>query len=252
MNDSKDIVKGIIPLTPKQAVLVLTAALIATAVALYFIKGTTFFGQKSTEPPKVLTQKETLTLLQKLAKHVVLPIDEMPTIATVSNVDKLKNQQFFALAQNGDRVIIYTNTKKAYLYRESIDKVINIGPVNFPTPTALVKVLDKSATESGQLKTSRIALYNGTKNPTLTASMQNKLFKDANLHIILSQEKKANRTDYPQTLIIDFTGGNADLVDKLIDLVKGTVSKLPAGEHIPDADVLIIIGDDFARELKKP
>ncbi|MBI5357887.1 hypothetical protein HZB74_03515 [Candidatus Saccharibacteria bacterium] len=61
---------------------------------------------------------------------VEVPQGEEPTIATVQDVSKLQNQAFFKNAQNGDKVLIYSQAKKAILYRPSTDKIIEVGPVN--------------------------------------------------------------------------------------------------------------------------
>lgn len=72
---------------------------------------------------------ETTSLLEELAQILVLPENETPTIATVTDTSKLGNQPFFAGAAVGDRVIIYSQSKKAILYRPSDQKVINIAPL---------------------------------------------------------------------------------------------------------------------------
>jgi hypothetical protein len=61
---------------------------------------------------------------------IVLPKNETPTIATVSDPSVLKNQAFFVDAKKGDKVLIYTNAKKAILYDPVIKKIINVAPVN--------------------------------------------------------------------------------------------------------------------------
>jgi hypothetical protein len=55
---------------------------------------------------------------------------EKPTIATVENTKKLTSQAFFKNARNGDKVLMYTQTKKAILYRPSEDKVIEVAYLN--------------------------------------------------------------------------------------------------------------------------
>ena len=77
-----------------------------------------------------LQKKQTEELLNKLKVHAVVPGDEDPIIATVTDADALKKQSaFYELAKNGDSVIIYAKAKKAYLYDSTADRVLNIGPV---------------------------------------------------------------------------------------------------------------------------
>jgi hypothetical protein len=87
-------------------------------------------NNKLTSNPQEAVKKEQENLIKSVGALTDLPSGEAPTIATVSDASKLKSQAFFANAENGDRVLIYTNAKKAYLYRPSTNKVINIAPVN--------------------------------------------------------------------------------------------------------------------------
>jgi hypothetical protein len=80
--------------------------------------------------PQAVAKAEQTELVANVAKITVLPASETPTVATVSDISKLKDQAFFVNAQNGDKVLIYTKAKKAYLYRPSTNKIINIAPVN--------------------------------------------------------------------------------------------------------------------------
>lgn len=80
--------------------------------------------------PTVVAQTEAQQLMDKVGKLTDLPKGETPTIATVTDITKLKGQVFFDKAKNGDKVLIYTQAKEAILYRPSTDKIINIAPVN--------------------------------------------------------------------------------------------------------------------------
>lgn len=80
--------------------------------------------------PQQAARAQTEQLVADVGKLVQLPTGETPTVATVSDVSKLKSQAFFAKAQNGDKVLIYTEAKRAILYRPSTNKVIEIAPVN--------------------------------------------------------------------------------------------------------------------------
>lgn len=75
-------------------------------------------------------QSETQQLVNEVGKLVQLPQGETPTIATVNNATKLQNQAFFKDAQNGDKVLIYSKSGKAVLYRPSTNKIIEYSTVN--------------------------------------------------------------------------------------------------------------------------
>ena len=75
-------------------------------------------------------QAEVDQLVSEVGKLIALPSDEKPTVATVTDVEKLKEQPFFKNAQNGDKVLIYTNAKKAILYRPNEKRIVEVGAVN--------------------------------------------------------------------------------------------------------------------------
>jgi len=87
-------------------------------------------------------EKENSELIEKVGKLILLPTNEQPTIATITDKSQLSTQPFFNNAVDGDKVLVYANAKKAILYRPSTDKIIEVAPVNItspsvsPTPTA--------------------------------------------------------------------------------------------------------------------
>lgn len=85
--------------------------------------------------PTEAAKAETDKLIQQVSNLVELPQNETPTVATVADKDKLAAQPFFVNAQNGDKVLIYTQAKKAVLYRPSTNKVIEVAPVNLGEDT---------------------------------------------------------------------------------------------------------------------
>jgi hypothetical protein len=114
--------------------IIIIVALLVLAVGV-----ATYFAQKYRDAnkelerlsdPQVAAQQELDEILAKVSALTVLPEGEKPTLATVTDPAKLADQPFFANAQTGDRVLIYTNAKKAYLYRPSTNQIINIAPVN--------------------------------------------------------------------------------------------------------------------------
>jgi hypothetical protein len=82
------------------------------------------------------TQTESQQLINKVGQLVDLPSGETPTIATVNDASKLKDQPFFANARNGDKVLIYSKSGKAVLYRPSTNKVIEYSKVNLGSSPA--------------------------------------------------------------------------------------------------------------------
>lgn len=105
---------------------------------LALLPGYYFYNQyqKAQEQLGQNADAETASLVKKVGKLIELPISETPTIATVSDKTKLTGQQFFANAQNGDKVLIYSQAKKAILYRPSTNKIIEVAPINLaPSPS---------------------------------------------------------------------------------------------------------------------
>ena len=80
--------------------------------------------------PQQAAQKEVADLLNQVGKLVVLPEGENPTVATVADPEKLKEQPFFSRAKKGDKVLIYTNARKAILYDPVNNKIVEIAPIN--------------------------------------------------------------------------------------------------------------------------
>lgn len=79
------------------------------------------------EASEVSTEAE--DTVARVGKLIVLPEGEDPTVATVTDPEKLRDQSFFANAKKGDKVLIYTRAKKAYLYDPSLNKLIEVAPI---------------------------------------------------------------------------------------------------------------------------
>lgn len=83
------------------------------------------------------TQAEADALVAQVGKLITLPSDEKPTIATIANIDQLKDQPFFKNAKNGDKVLVYQNANKAIIYRPSENRIIDVGAINLASPSPL-------------------------------------------------------------------------------------------------------------------
>jgi hypothetical protein len=79
--------------------------------------------------PDAVAQAEVQRYIDEVGKLYALPKDEKPSVATVKDKDKLKDQPFFAKAENGDVTLIYADAKLAILYRPSTKQLINVSSV---------------------------------------------------------------------------------------------------------------------------
>ena len=114
---------------------------LAAAPSVYFFRQYQKVQLKLNNPTEAVKQ-DTKETIAAVARFMLLPVDEEPTVMQVTDVSKLKDQPFFANAQNGDKVIIYTKAKKAILYRAQTNMIIDVAPVN---------IGDTAATQSSNL-----------------------------------------------------------------------------------------------------
>ncbi len=83
--------------------------------------------------PLVQEEKLASETLEKLAKHAILPENQVPSIAEIQDVDVLKEGNlFYADAQNGNLLVVYQT--KAFIYDIENDLIVNIGPVFLQSP----------------------------------------------------------------------------------------------------------------------
>ncbi len=181
-----------------------------------------------------VTQEGAKALTARVSLLMLLPTDEEPTIATVMDKDKLKNQPFFANAQNGDKVLIYTKAKKAILYRPTQNRIIDVGPIT---------IGQQDATPSAKAGEISITLYNGTANASLTASYESKILSKVQ-NALISARQNAKSAAYPKTIIIDIKGDKPAQVTQIARDLGISVASLPDGEATPSSDFLIILGAD--------
>jgi hypothetical protein len=202
--------------------------IILILVVLIVIGGLLFYRNQKTSTSAA---NEVGDLSMKVGKLIELP-SETPTVATVSDINKLKDQPFFARAQNGDKVLIYQNANKAILYRPSTNKIVEVAYYN----PAKASVTPTAASEK-----IRVAIYNGTKTEGL-AKTQGATLTSKYPNIVINDTANASG-DYEKTVVVDITGKNAAFVKTLAQDLSGEVKSMPSVEARPDADVLIILGE---------
>lgn len=188
--------------------------------------------KKLLQNPNQASQQEVKSLVDKVGRLIALPKDETPTVATVTDNSKLKNQPFFARSENGDKVLIYTKAKRAILYRPSTDKIIEVAPVT---------IGPNRSTTPTQTQT-KIAIYNGTSTVGLGGQIEDRI-KGKFKNIQVTDVANAKKNDYEKTLVVDLTGKNKSLVSEIAKFLSGEATSFPPGETKPDADIVVIAGE---------
>jgi len=192
----------------------------------------------------------------KVGKIMMLP-NESPTLATVTDVGKLKNQSFFANAENGDKVLIFPSTQKAILYRPGVNKIIEVAFLTAASQENAVQAQpepadneenDASRDQASQpaeqaVESANVAVYNGTEVKGMAADAAGKIAEINGLTVVKKDNAAGN---YESTVIVNLNGKDQaarEIADNM--KINEIVSDLPDGEKKPDADILVIIGKDF-------
>ena len=142
---------------------VLTLSVGLVVVALIGAGGYFFYQQQQIpKTPDEIAQKEFEEVTKKredLIKTVNdqtdLPTNEEPLLATVSDKEKLleQNPEFFKLSENGDRLLLYPKNKKIYLYRPDEKKVIATSPLKYQDKPEVAATSSAQSSESAGLLT---------------------------------------------------------------------------------------------------
>ncbi len=207
-------------------------SLVGVGASGYLFYNRTTQSIKGASTGQTMDKNEIKKLIDEVGKIMNLPQGEDPNIATVTDIDKLKDQPFFADGKNGDKVLLYTNAKKVILYDPQSKKIVNIAPLtagNTPTPT------------QAQAK---IVLLNGTSKGSLATKVEAEIKKDFPQANIVSKEN-AVRTNYDKTQVIVLNQAAKDASLNLVKALNASMSGLPEGENKPTGvDIVIIIGKD--------
>lgn len=125
-----------LPFNQKFLIPILAVLVLGLAGGGYYFFSQYQKDQTQSANPQAQTQEEVKKLVAEVGKLIDLPQGEDPTVATVTDVSKLASQPFFQRARNGDKVLIYTNARKAVLYSPGLKKVIDVAPINIGTSSA--------------------------------------------------------------------------------------------------------------------
>ena len=181
--------------------------------------------------PGVQTDQQKLqAVTSKVGKLMLLPTDENPTLATVTDKSKLTDKFLAAKAENGDRILIYAKNHTVIIYRPGINKIAAVGTVSGDPAFA-------------EAQGATLTVLDSTNSPAKTQKIIDEV-KAAYPDIKISNGGKTNRQDFPYTIVIDNTDQKNDLRAALMKAVPGKQGFQPPTENQPTTDLTIIVGQD--------
>lgn len=201
--------------------------------------------------PEKLVADNKNVMLKKIKTIIELP-DEEPSTATVTDIERVRNQPFFAKAQIDDVVLIFYKEAKTILYRPSENRIVNWAFVDTgqvagarsaaPSPTPI----PSPSMPSIPLDSITVAIYNGTAKGGLASVAEERLIGKIPQARIITKANAA-KNDYKKTIVVDMTGIHQDMADRVASALEGETSILPGGESTPSAQIAVILGEDFQK-----
>ena len=197
-------------------------------------------------------------VLEKISRHIMLPIDENPLIGTIENAGALRRDQpFFAAVEDGDIVLVYQKNARAILYRPKHDILVNVGPTILPTAAVTTSraqnqdsaprtpiLTDTSSTSLPIREVVRLDIRNGSHTNGLAAKLAKIIENEQKIFQVMSVSSAA-RNSFKGTTLVLVTPIHPKQIDELKKKISITsvVSQLPSGEKKSSADIVIILGN---------
>lgn len=188
--------------------------LVILVAAAALIGGLVWWLRPGTEQ---LTNDQIVT---EVNKQLSISGDGNPAVLDVIDEQKIE-QPFLEQAKNGDKVILYYKAKKAVLFRPGEKRIVHQGTY---TPPA-----------------AKVFLREGTNDSAKIAEAKDKLEQVD--EIDLASQDNSPSKDHRGITLVSVTDRYDDKLQELSKLFDVPVSRLPAGESFPDADILIIVGN---------
>ncbi len=225
----------------KKLVVVVLPIFVMVTVVSISVAGYFFWKYKTTQAKDPMVELN--AVIKDVGKLVVLPQDEVPTLAVVNDKQKLSGQAFFDKAANGDKVLIYLKAGKVYLYRPSLEKIIDVAPIhNVPVEKGQVAGTSIQKKENTQVQ---ISILNGTAEPKLLDDAEKKILPlNALYHIAAKQT--ASKGQYDSTQVFDINGTFKEQSGQIATALGGSVvNGAPSGEGTSGVAIVVILGKDY-------
>ncbi len=185
--------------------------------------------------------------LDKLQSIALVPLDEAPTLATIVDISKLREEAFFKKAEVDDKLFVYQQAQLAILYRPSVEKIVNMASLFDQSAgkaktsvSPQVKGTSTQASAGAQLQY-KLAIYFATDSATLRAKVGKALNTIPSVEVV--KEALTRGTEYKGAIIVDLKGGQSTIVTEIAKKLGGKTGSLPEEEDKPDADILAIVAE---------
>lgn len=213
-----------------------------------------YFLYNHLQPAQAQNELTPQALIESVSRIAELP-NEQPTIATVTDKEKLLHFSFFSQAQLGDKVLIFNEAKKAYLYRPATNKIVEVGPIMISeaeesTPPVVeneivetAEVVSEATVAAVQIEPATVTLLNGTKGKGVAAKAEKDLKVDELLSIEI-KTKGNSKNDYEKTQIYYVNKDYQNTAQQIAQLLNAEIVELPKGELAPKTDIVVFLGTD--------
>ncbi len=215
-------------LKPLTLVVILVVMLAASVLGLYR------WQHRAHEATALLPENVSLErVVARIATHLVVRTEEMPTMLIVNDPDNMRmaNPWFYAHAVVGDRVLLWSD--QAVLYRVSLDRIIQVLPLNVPTLTSSTPATANTATSTRIIT---VELRNASGRPGEAKLAAKKLDSQQFQVVKLGDARKIQ----PTTLVV--AGDSIDTAP-LLSIFQATTGTIPNAEATSSAEVIVFIGE---------
>lgn len=186
------------------------------------------------------SDRQRAAILSAIERHMIVPADDTPVVATVTDADLLRAQQpFFANAQNGDQLVLFPNAAQAVLYSPQRDIIVNVGHTN---DSAVSQAHHAQNPPAEQEHAITLDIRNGSGRTGEAGYAQEQLAGDS--RYVVSTVGNAAHDEYSSSVLVErMSGLDASAVDALAARFNASVvSSLPVYEAPSQADLVLILG----------
>lgn len=99
--------------------------IVLAAICVIAIATSVFFYLRSTTSPATSASRERDALVREVGQLVLLPNEEA-SVLTVADKSKLKNVALTDRVENGDKMLLFAQSKRLVVYRPKSHKVIDM------------------------------------------------------------------------------------------------------------------------------